>query len=82
MVMQVRGDRLKRQQRVDRIRAREKRGQLSFPRPGEELLLRQTDRIRKLLLVRGEGTELRVRVKRTVPRAEHSSTAALLVTVQ
>lgn len=82
IVLQVRVKRVKRQERVNIIRDKEKRVQLTFPVPGEELLLRQTDKIRKLLLVRGEGTVLRVRVKRTVPRAENSSTAALLVTVQ
>ena len=74
--------RVKRQERVGIIRDREKRVQLCFPMPGEELTLRQSDKIRKLLSVRGQGPELHVRVRRVVPRAQNASTAALVVTVK
>lgn len=82
LVLQVRIKRVKRQDRVGMIKDREKRVQLCFPMPGEALTLRQTDKIRKLLSVRGPGPELHVRVKRTVARAQNASTAALLVAVQ
>lgn len=82
IVLQVRVKRVARHDRARLIKDKERRVQLAFPMPGDTLMLRQTDKIRRLLSVRGEGRELHVTVKRTVPRAENASTAALLVTVK
>lgn len=82
VLLQVRIRRRNRDVKVELLRDDQQRQQLMFPRPGERVTLKETKRMLRLQGLRpAQATSTILQIKRTVPRGQNASTAALIAVV-
>jgi hypothetical protein len=79
LLLQVRVKRRSNETKRELVRDVLRRNELTFPRVGERIVLKETRRILALQGKRpNQGTATTVLIKRVVPRSQHASTAALI----
>jgi hypothetical protein len=82
VLLQVRIRRRNRAVKMELLRDATQREQLMFPQPGQRIMLKETKRILSLQGLRaGNATRTQLMIKRTVPRGQNASTAALIAVV-
>jgi len=82
VLLQVRIRRRNRAVKMELMRDATQREQLLFPQPGQRIMLKETKRILSLQGLRAvNATRTQLMIKRTVPRGQNASTAALIAVV-